>query len=226
MVSLFLRRVAPFLLLAPASAWGYGYTREEDPLLKAVQVAVRSAREGDVAGARAQVKRVEWQTDELKAPEDLKVDFAPRLAAAHEGDPASEARVVEAWANLVYLALLQKLHWNLKEELKEYHRAKARLDSAQAYYELVLAGNVKEDDRRRREQDPQAPSRHEDVMRQLEKARQALGTPGLFGVGARPPDPAAFREATVRLVGHLNAVFPSFVRPGPKESGTAEKEKR
>lgn len=225
-MSLILHRMAPFLLLlAPANAWAYGYTREEDPLLKAFQVAVRSAREGDLPAAKAQVERVKWQTDELKSPADLKLDFAPRLAAAHDAG-ATEARVVEAWANLVYLALLQKFHWNLQEELKDYHKAKARLDSAQAYYELALAGNVKEDDRRRREQDPKAPSRHEDVVRQLEKARQALGTPGLFGVGAKPPDPAAFREATVRIAGHLNAVFPSFARPGPAAKESEKQEKR
>ena len=202
------------LLALPGRGLGYGYTRDDDPLLLAFRAAVQAAREDDLSAARAQVERVGWQVDELKAADDLKIDFGPPLRQAHEGPDATSAGVIQAWANLVYLALLQKFHWNLREELQDYHKARARLDAAQTYYELALAGNVKEDDRRRREKDPAAPSRHEDVLAQFKAAREALGSPGLFGVGARPPDLETFRKATVRIAGHLNAVFPSFTRPG------------
>lgn len=212
------RALAPLLVLVALLTWprpaaGYGYDREVDPLLNAFRAAIRAARAGDVDAAREQAGLVAWQLEELRGGQDLKVDFAAALARAHRpGAPADE--VVGAWTNLVYLALLQKFHWNLLEELREFHRARARLESAVAYYEVALAGYVRRDDAQRRQVDPAAPSRHEDIVRRFERARAALGSPGLFGAGARPPDLAAFREATLGIAGHLNAVFPGFVRPG------------
>jgi hypothetical protein len=199
------------LVLALAGqAHGYGYTREEDPLLRAFEAAVRAARAGDFGTATAQVDVVRWQTDELKG--DVRVDFGPSLRKAH-GEGATEAGIVQAWANLVYLALLQKFHWNLQESLADYHKARPRLEAAQAYYEAALAGNVRRHDEERRKLDPRAPSRHDDIVARFAAARQALGSPGLFGSGARPADPAAFRAAVVGIAGHLRAVFPGFAHP-------------
>jgi hypothetical protein len=142
----------------------------------------------------------------------VKVDFEEHLRRAH-GEDATEAGMIQAWANLVYLALLQKFYWNLEEHLGDYHKARARLEAAQTYYEVALAGNVKRHDEERRARDPKAPSRHEDILRRFAAARDALGSPGLFGSGARPADPAAFRAAVVGIAGHLRAAFPGFVHP-------------
>jgi len=208
-----LRGVSLALLIAlgaASPALGYGYTREEDPLLRAFEAAVRAARAGDFAAATAQVEAVRWQTDELK--DDVRVDFGPPLRKAH-AEGATAAGIVQAWANLVYLALLQKFHWNLQERLGEYHKARPRLEAVQAYYEAALAGNVRRHDEERRKVDPKAPSRHDDILARFAAARQALGSPGLFGSGARAPDPAAFRTAVVGIAGHLRAVFPGFAHP-------------
>lgn len=199
--------------LAPPRASGYGYTREADPLLKAFEAAVRAARQGDVAAARARITDVKWQTDELA--QDVKVDLAPALARAH-AQGSTEAGIVQAWANLVYLALLQKFHWNLKEGLADPVKARARLESARIYYEVALAGNVRRLDEERRKRDPAAPSRHDDILRRFTAARDALGSPGLFGAGARAADPAAFKAAVVGIAGHLRAAFPAFVHPEAK----------
>lgn len=199
--------------LGPSRVEGYGYTREADPLLKAFEAAVRAARQKDVAGARARLADVRWQTDELA--QDVRVDFAPALARAH-ADGATEAGIVQAWANLVYLALLQKFHWNLKEGLADPVKARARLESARIYYEVALAGNVRRLDEERRRKDPAAPSRHDDIVRRFAAARDALGSPGLFGAGAKAAEPAAFRTAVVGIAGHLRAAFPGFVHPEAK----------
>lgn len=203
-------RAAVLLLLLAGSALGYGYTREEDPLLIAFEAAVRAVRQGEVGTATEQIQAVRWQTDELK--DDVRVDFEPHLRKAH-AEGATEAGMVQAWANLVYLALLQKFYWNLQEQVGDYHKARARLEAAQTYYEVALAGNVKRHDEERRRVDPKAPSRHEDIVRRFAAARDALGSPGLFGSGARPADPAAFRAAVVGIAGHLRAAFPGFVHP-------------
>tara|TARA_R110002072_G_scaffold3767_4_gene26956 strand:+ start:1122 stop:1772 length:651 start_codon:yes stop_codon:yes gene_type:complete len=207
--------LAIFLSLTWASAsFGYGYTREADPLLKSFQAAIRAARQGDFPAAEAEAKKVSWQLDELRDPKDLGVDFRAAFAKAHA--KPTEKGVVEAWVNLVYLAFLQKLHWNTREKLADYHKARPRLEAAIAYYELAFAGNLRLDDEARRKKDPKAPSRHADVVAQLKAAKTALGSPGLFGAGKRAPDLEAFQAASLRIAGHLNAVFPSFVRPKRK----------
>ena len=197
--------------LLPASALGYGYSRDEDPLLIALRGAVEAARADDVSGALEQVDAVQWQLDELR--DDVGIDFEDALRAAH-APGASSTQVIHAWSNLVYLALPQKFHWNLDEELADYHSASARLEAAETYYDMVFAGNVRRHDRARRARNPDARSRHDDIVAQFARARDALGSPGLLGQGARAPDLDAFRAAVVRIAGHLNTVFSDFVRPG------------
>jgi hypothetical protein len=218
-------RVTLALLLTlclTAPALGYGYTRAEDPLIKAYQAAIRAARADEYAKAKALIGKVGWQLDELREAKDLKVDFRRAFAASHE--KPTRVKVVGAWVNLMYLGLLQKLHWNRREKLSNFHRARARLDAAWAYYELALAGNVKRQDAARRKRDPKAPSRHADLVTTFAKAKKALGSPGLFGAGKRAPDPKAFSRAALRIAGHLAAVFPGFVRPGQKNQKNQKKE--
>lgn len=203
-------------------ARGYGYAKEDDPLVKAFQAGVRALRAKDWPSARTQVAAVRWQLDELRDPADLGVDYSAAFAAAHAAEEVDAA--IEAWVNLVYLGLLQKLHWNLEEKLANYHRARARLDAAQTYYELALAGNLRRDDAARRAQDPQAPSRHEDVIANFKAARTALGSPGLLGAGKRAPDLEAFRAAALRIAGHLRAVFPRFARPKAARKSAGDKQ--
>ncbi|MEZ6187158.1 MAG: hypothetical protein R3F62_19375 [Planctomycetota bacterium] len=208
------RRLGPWILLAccPAVALGYGYGSEDDPLLLTFRKAATAAQGGDLGPARALLPEVQWQVEELRAKDDLGLDVEPMLRQAH-GPNATPAGALQAWANLLYLGMLQKFHWNLQEKLADYHKARARLESAAAYYEAALAGNVRQDDARRKAADPAAPSRHADITAQFTAARTALGSPGLFGAGQRPPDVPAFEAAVRRIVGHLNAVFPTFVRP-------------
>ncbi|MBL4849752.1 MAG: hypothetical protein JKY65_29845 [Planctomycetes bacterium] len=206
-------------LLAGSRAEAYGYAKDEDPLLKAFQAAIRAARSQAWPKARAQTAKVRWQLDELRQKEDLNLDFRQRFSAAHSKPTA--ASVTQAWVNLVYLGLLQKLHWNLKEKLTKYHPSRARLEAARAYYEVALAGNVRRNDALRRKKDPKAPSRHADVVKQFAAAKKALGSPGLLGTGKRAPDPLAFKRASLRIAGHLRAVFPAFARPGdPKKKSS------
>jgi len=202
-------------VLSGPLAWGYGYDKDQDPLLIAFRAAVKAARAKDIPASAAQAKKVSWQLKELKRKDDLRVDFEAAFLAAH-GDEASEEGVIQAWSRLVYLALLQKLHWNLREKVADYHKARARLDAAQTYYELALAGNLRLQDSQRRARDPKARSRHEDIVKSFAAARKALGSPGLFGAGARPADLAAFRQSALRIVGHLKAAFPNFARPEPE----------
>ncbi len=199
-------RRAGLLLLGLAlatAAWGYGYQREEDPLLKAFKDALVHARKGDWDEVARDVEGLRWQVDELKG--DVRVDFSGPLAEAVESrDPQ---RLAGALANLVYLALLQKFHWNDQEAIADYQKAKARLYSAEVYYVDVLDGNVNRIDRR------DGTRRSERIKELLRVARKTLGSPGLFGAGSKPADPDAFRAATGEIRRLLGEAFPAFVKP-------------
>ncbi len=196
-------RAAWLLLFLLSPALGYGYTAAEDPLLAAFRAALKAARAEDWSAAGQALADARWQVDELV--DDLGVDLGPALdQTLADEDPRAFA---SAFANLVYLATLQKFHWNLSEQLADFDAARARLLSARAYYEQVLAGNVK-----RRDQADES-ALHEELIALFEDARQSLGSPGLFGVGAAEPDPAAFAAASEAIGAKLRRCFPSFVHP-------------
>ena len=78
---MFAWRPLTFLVLlwsCPAAAWGYGYGREDDPVLKAFASAVSAVQGQDLPGARKALESVRWQVDELKQAQDLGVDLGPR----------------------------------------------------------------------------------------------------------------------------------------------------
>lgn len=201
--SLTSRLVLALLASLVGPVFGYGYTAEEDPLLASFRNALQAVRGEDWAQAAVELEASRWQLDELR--DDFGVDFGPSLdAALHARDGRGFA---SAFANLVYLAALQKFLWNNKEALADFDAARARLISALAYYEEVLAGNVKRRDA------ATGTALHDELLELFEDARRSLGSPGLFGVGAEAADPEAFRAASERIAAKLKLCFPSFVHP-------------
>ncbi len=189
-----------FSLILPQ---GYGYSRQEDPLLKAFKHAVRSARDKEWADAERATKGVAWQLEELR--DDFGIDLSDAVAeATAKHDLQATAN---AWANLVALALLQKLHWNLREKVARFVPARARARSATVYYEDVLAGNVRARDER------DGTDHHGAMLALLKEVRESVGSEGLFGVGAREPEPERFARAADGILALVRKVFPFFVTP-------------
>jgi len=182
---------------------GYGYTREEDPLLKGVKRAILHARLNQWEKVEEDVERLSWQVEELR--EDIQVDIGPLLQKVVASRDLKE--LGKGLLNLVYLALIQKFFWNQKEKLTRYIPAKARLYSAEIYYQEILAPTVRRYDART------GKNLHREITERFKSLPKTLGSPGLFGMGARPPDLESFQRLAREIEDRLNEIFVSFLKP-------------
>jgi hypothetical protein len=200
------------LIINPTALFGYGYSRADDPLIKSFKNAVRAARKDNWGIVSKETNAVKWQLDELKG--DLQIDFLPRLKESTE--KKDQRLVIIRWVNLVYLGLKQKFYWNLKEDLKDFNKAKARLAAARFYYEVALAGNVRRYDQKRKTQN------HKEILGLYDKLRTDLGRPTIFGKSSVAADPKDFALSSKALVDKLDKVFPYFThttKTKPRDKG-------
>lgn len=189
-----------------SSVYGYGYKKAEDPLLKSFKSAIVNGKAGNWGKVAVEIKSLNWQIVELR--DELNKDLGPKL---HEALLAEDIQELANYlANLVFLSIEQKFYWNNKEKLADYDKAKARLYSAEVYYDEVLEGNVMKYDKR------YGTELHEEIEDLFIEARKALGSPGLFGVGQKPPQPERFKVLTAEIEERLLSVFPFFEHIGIK----------
>lgn len=182
------------------AAQSYGYAREDDPLVTGVKKVIGLARDADWDRATSALEPVEKVAAELRA--GLDVDPLPEVRAALAARDAP--RVAYALTHVVFQALRLKLRSNLNESLAKHVTARARLDSAQFYYESILSPTV------RRADQAQSTDHHRRILEVLRGLRETLGSPGLFGVGEKAPNVELFRELTTTLETELLAVYPNF----------------
>lgn len=183
--------------LSAIQAFGYSYAQKEDPMAVLFKQAVAAVRDGDWAAVEKKV----GEGISLQKGHIFEADFLrPRFDKAIESKSAG--KTAELFANLVYLSIREKLHRNLKEGFTDYESLRARLQMARKSYMDTLDANVKKQD----------PARSAAILEGFDKALAALGNPGLFGVGARPADPAAYKEAVEKIEGLIEKSFPAFRR--------------
>ncbi|MGE3163917.1 MAG: hypothetical protein AB7O52_03360 [Planctomycetota bacterium] len=204
-VSVFGLAVAAAGLLAPGavksgSAQSYGYSREDDPLVTGVKKVIGFARDADWDRATAAAHELKPQVAELTR--DLGVDLAPDIEATLAARDAT--RIAYVLTHLVFQALRQKLLSNLREELAKHVTARARLDAVQFYYETILSATVRRADKAQRTE------HHRRILELLRELRGTLGSPGLFGVGEKPPDVDRCRDLSLAVERELLAVYPDF----------------
>lgn len=108
----------------------------------------------------------------------------------------------ELFANLVFLSIREKLHQNLKENLRNYKSTKARLQLARKSYIDVLDGNVKKRD----------AARSQSVLGKFDSALKSIGNPGLFGMGVKKPDLGGYKKAVKEIETLIAESFPSFAK--------------
>ncbi|VAX16189.1 hypothetical protein MNBD_NITROSPINAE02-298 [hydrothermal vent metagenome] len=187
---------AVFVLASlPGSAFAYGYAEAEDPmvvLFKSALVEAKNDRWGEVA--KLADKGVKSFKDHLFEAEAL----SPRFADAVKTKNLN--LVAETFANLVYVSIRNKIHSNLRENFKNFKNAKSRLSMARKSYIDVLDGNVKKQDAKR----------SESILKEFDKALEALGSPGLFGVGKKEANAKLYKEAVNAIEASIEKTFKSF----------------
>ena len=213
------RRVVLILMVAvmtvslPAQAQSYGYGREKDPLILGVKKAIREARADESAALEKAVSNLSWQVDEIKV--ELGVDLKAEIDQAIAGKDSK--KIAYALTHLVFQALRQKFHWNTKEKLAQYMKARSRLDAAQFYYESILSHAVRRADK------SGSLQRHREILQWFRKSRETLGSPGLFGVGKKNPELKLFVACTEKIETLILEVFTDFIGAQDKEKGKDEK---
>ena len=183
--------------LTASSVFAYSYAEAEDPMVQIFQSAVASAREGKWAEvSNLADKGVAMQKGHLFPADSL----AGRLKESiNKKDVSGSA---ELFANLVYLSIREKLHRNRKENFSNYKSSKARLQLARKSYIDVLDGNVRKID----------AGRSLSILNQFKSALESIGNPGLFGMGAKKPDPAKYETAVKGIEALITGSFPGFAK--------------
>lgn len=100
----------------------------------------------------------------------------------------------------------EKFYWNLKEGLKDLITTTVRLTIAKAFFSNVLAPRILEGDRQ--SQKTETPTKeYETILGLFDECEIALGSAGVFGLGAVPPDTKRFREKALKIVEHLKKFY-------------------
>ena len=179
---------------------GYGYGRNEDPVITVFKSVIFYGKKDDWA-------RVESDTDTISDRiEDVQnlfeVNLKPKLDAGISQHNFQE--VIKVMANLVFLAMREKYYWSLTEDLRMFTRANVRLRLAEEYYTLLLSGNVRRYDKLN------VTKFHDEIFNKFSEAKKSLGSIGFLGAGAVSPRPKAFERITKEIEQRLLIVFPYF----------------
>jgi len=115
-----------------------------------------------------------------------KVELQAPLAAAIK---AKDAATTAALLNRAYKAEIERRLEGASQNLGDYQTAKVLVVKSKRFLDLILP-SLSEGDRKAAEQ-------------ALAKVLDAIGNPGVFGVGAKPADAAAFSDAEKALMAVL-----------------------
>jgi hypothetical protein len=188
------------ILICRNSSFGYGYKRNEDTIITVFKSVIFHGRKDDWVSVEADINTISDRIDDVR--NIFEVDLKPRIEAG-----ISEHNlqlVIKEMANLVFLAIREKFHWNLTENLRMFSRANVRLRLAEEYYTLLLSGNV------RRYDSLNGTKLHDELFSKFVEARKTLGSLGFLGAGAVSPGPDEFAVITKEIEQKLLLVFPYF----------------
>jgi hypothetical protein len=183
-----------------SAAYGYGYAKEEDPLIKVFKAVIFYGRQANWEKVSREVNSISDRIADVYAI--FKIDLRPEINHAIQKQDFQS--LTNHMANLVFFAIREKFYYNIQENLTVYVRSKVRLGLAEEYYLTLLAGNVRNYDARHK------TTLHEDIYRRFVRARGTLGSAGFFGAGAIPPDVKEFERITKEIENLLFLAFPYF----------------
>jgi hypothetical protein len=171
--------------LASSDAQAYSYSAAgAEPLIDAREATLAALESRDAEAARkasaAAAKEIEYLDQHL----------GTKLAQALEAALASgDAKRVDRVYREGFAAEIRRRISAAGEKLSDYQTAKALVVKSKRFFDL-LAPHLGEAERA-------------SGLKALEVCLAAIGNPGVFGVGAAPPDPAAFQRGAAELMRSL-----------------------
>jgi len=177
------------------NANAYSYAEAEDAMVTIFKEGVRAAREGkwDLVKAKSE-EGITLQRGHIFNADALQPAFDQSIAKK------DVAKTAGLFADLVYISIREKLSQCKKDGLKHFKDDKGRISMARKSYIDILDGNVKKQDAKR----------SETILKQFDMALAAIGNPGLFGIGAKPADPAGFEKAVDAIEKMITSSFAEF----------------
>ncbi len=174
---------APGLTLhtaTPGFAYSYAAAGAE-PVLDGREALFTAAASGDWDAAQKALDGIKADIDYLDQNEDPGIGQAFTDAVAAKNSAQLEAAFVRAAS----AEIVRRLN-GARDNLNDYQAAKVLVVKAQRFY-TAIAGDL-------------APDASKTIAAALQKALDAVGNPGVFGVGARKPDPVAFASALADIL--------------------------
>jgi hypothetical protein len=167
------------LTTQPARAYSYAAAGAE-PLLDGREALFSAVSGGNWEAAKTALMGMQVDLDYLDQNEDKGVAKAFDDAVAAT-DPKA---VMAAFDRAAEDEIVRRIN-GARDNLKDYQSAKTLVIKAQRFYTAVAA-------------DLPADA-GKTINTALQQALDAIGNPGVFGVGARPADPAAFATARATI---------------------------
>ena len=186
-------------------AHAYSYASpQSDPLIAQREAFLDAVNKGDWSAASAAVTSFGPDIKVLEAGDD-----------AFSGDPGIGAAFTDAVKNkdsdaakaALRRATVDQIERRLsgaESNIGTYQTASTLVVTAQAFYSAMAADL------------PAATQKS--VSAQMQAALDAVGKPGVFGYGAKPADPAAFKAAKAAILSALKPANTSTGSPGGTQS--------
>ncbi len=171
----------PLLSTAPARAYSYAAAGAE-PLLDGREALFAAVTAGNWDGAKTALAGMQAELDYLDQNEDKGVNQAALPTALTAKDPKA---IMAAFDRAAGDEIARRLN-GARDNLTDYQSAKVLVVKAQRFYTAV-AGDL-------------PPETGKTISDALGQALDAIGNPGVFGVGARPADPAAYATARAAIL--------------------------
>ncbi|RAP73995.1 hypothetical protein [Paenibacillus montanisoli] len=192
--------VAIFLVLAPTSAWAYSYgdanTEDVAETFKVVAAALSKSSP-------------DWKTAEAahkERREEIAAHFGESVAKTLDSNiKARQAKETIANYKALLVMNLDRRFENTLKDVSDYTNAKMLLAKARATF-VVLSPYAEA---------KLSAAKIQSLNADFDTALEAIGNPGLFGVGQKDADEKALKDAVNRIYGSLKPLFPYTVYKAP-----------
>ncbi|WP_158243108.1 hypothetical protein [Acidimangrovimonas sediminis] len=185
--------LAPLLALTavplmPAPVFAYSYAANgEEPLLQGRAALFAAVAKGDWAGAEAAYKVMKPDLSYLDEFEDSGISQRFETALSAQDAAAVQAAFTRAAAD----EIVRRMN-GARDNLDTYQVAKTLVVTANRFFAAIEP-----------DVDPAIARR---IQAELSRAADAIGNPGVFGVGQKKPDPQDFDEAKAGIVAALKPI--------------------